>query len=415
MRPTLTIIAAAACLCGSAADRAGAQPADPAFDEKAQRFVDGAIGYFRGTQDDAGGWSVNPAGPNFPAITGLVVTGMLLDPAIDAGDPDVGEALAYILSFRQPDGGIYDRVLASYNTAICLSALSLARNELPEAEAAVGPAVAFLRELQWGGSANVPGSLGDEVAAVDRSHPFYGGVGYGNSGRPDNSNLSLWLQGLEDAGVPGDDPAVQRALVFLQRTQMDARFNDMPYAEGSSQGGFIYATSPSGKPEDMGIGESKAGVITETMSDGTTASRLRAYGSMTYAGFKSYAYAQLAPNDPRVLAAREWIARNYTLDENPGIGLDGYYYYLMVFGRALGATGEAEIDVLRNDMVTRAPWPEDLIDRLLELQQPDGSLRSVDDRWMESNTQLITAYALIAAQHARAAHAASNQDEDETQ
>ena len=43
---------------------------------------------------------------------------------------------------------------------------------------------------------------------------------------------------LQDAGVPGDDPAVQRALVFLERTQMNGATNSMPYAEGSTQGGL---------------------------------------------------------------------------------------------------------------------------------------------------------------------------------
>ncbi|MEO0632191.1 MAG: hypothetical protein AAFY46_15925, partial [Planctomycetota bacterium] len=345
----------------------------------------------------AAGWAVPPQGPVFPAITGLAITGILMDPAIDTTDPDVLNGIEFMLSYRQPDGGIYDRILASYNTAICVSALALARDELPEADVAIEPAVSFLRELQWGSTANVPAGLQDEVDAVDRSHPFFGGVGYGRSGRPDNSNLTLWLQALEDAGVPGDDPAVQRALTFLERTQMLGTVNDMPYAEGSTQGGFIYATSPSGDEAELGIGESKAGEIDETLSDGTTASRFRAYGSMTYAGFKSYAYAQLDENDPRVAAAMRWMAANYTLDENPGIGTDGYYYYLLVFGRALGARGLLILPTDRGN----ADWTTDLADKLLDLQQPDGSVRSVDDRWMEDNPVLITSYALIAAQNAR--------------
>lgn len=298
---------------------------------RARAVADRAIAYLRAQQDESGGWGVRAEGPNFPAITGLVVTGMLLDPAIDAGDADVDEGLRYILGFRQPDGGIYDRVLASYNTSICLSALALAREEMPEAEAGVGPAVAFLRQLQWGTDKAMAGPLGDEAQSVSIEHPFYGGVGYGNHSRPDNSNLNFWLQALQDAGVPGDDPAVRRALVFLERTQMDGAINTMPYAQGSRQGGFIYATSPSG--EALGVGESKGEPIEETLSDGTAASRLRAYGSMTYAGFKSFAYAGLERSDPRVIAARRWIAQNYTLEENPGTGTDGYYYSLMVFGQ----------------------------------------------------------------------------------
>src|SRR5690606_32581952 len=118
------------------------------------------------------------------AVTGLVITGMLMDPEINAGDTDVGEGLGYILSFRQPDGGIYDRVLASYNTAICLSALALARDELPEAEVSVEPAVKFLRQLQWGADQTVQGALSDEAQPVARTHPFYGGVGNGSHSRP---------------------------------------------------------------------------------------------------------------------------------------------------------------------------------------------------------------------------------------
>ena len=338
-------------------------------------------------------------GPNFPAVTGLVITGMLLDPDINAGDTDVAEGIGYILTFRQPDGGIYDRILASYNTAICTSALALARDELPEAEESVEPAVKFLRQLQWGADQTAQGALSDEAQPVARTHPFYGGVGYGSHSRPDNSNLNFWLQALQDAGVPGDDPAVQRALVFLERTQMNGATNSMPYAEGSTQGGFIYSVGPSGDEQD--IGESKGPTIEETLSDGTTASRLRAYGSMTYAGFKSFAYAGLTRSDPRVIAARKWLAQNYTLDENPGVGTDGYYYYLMVFGRALNTWGEKTVNVQNEDMMLRRDWAKDLIDTLESLQQADGSFRVVDDRWMEDNPVLITAYSLIALQQAR--------------
>jgi hypothetical protein len=38
---------------------------------------------------------------------------------------------------------------------------------------------------------------------------------------------------------------------------------------------------------------------------------------------------------------------------------------------------------------------------LITLQQDDGSFRSVDDRWMEDNLVLITAYALNALSDAK--------------
>ncbi|GAB5496650.1 MAG: terpene cyclase/mutase family protein [Phycisphaerales bacterium] len=382
------------CACAAAQD---------SLDERAERIAERAIEFLRTQQHESGGWAVRDEGPNFPAITGLAVTGMLLDPEINARDEHVAKGLGYILSHRQDDGGIYDRVLASYNTAICLSALALARDDLPEAEQSVEPAVAFLRELQWGGSANAPAALQDEVQPVAREHPFYGGVGYGSHSRPDNSNLNFWLQALQDAGVPGDDPAVQRALVFLERTQMNDSTNPMPYAEGSSQGGFIYATSPSSHEHELGIGESKAGTITESTTAGEEVSRLRAYGSMTYAGFKSYAFAQLERTDPRVLAARKWIAQNYTIEENPGMGTEGYYYFILVFGRAMNEWGDKYIDVQHEDMMFRRDWAEDLVTQLESLQQADGSFKVVDDRWMEADPVLVTSYSLISLQNAREA------------
>ncbi len=465
---------------------------------QARGMIEQSIEYLRTQQDEeTGGWAVMPEGvPQFPAISALVLNGMLMEPDIGPDDPSVSKGVDFVLGYRQPDGGIYDKVLASYNTSITLSAL--ARVNTRESGEAIQAAQAFLKGVQWSEDAlDHP-----ETGAIDRDHPYYGGVGYGGSGRPDNSNLTFMLQGLRDSGLDCDDEAFERAMVFLSRTQMHEDVNDMPYAQGSTQGGFIYATSPNG--EHLGVGESKAGTIEETLSDGTTASRLRAYGSMTYAGFKSYIYANLDRDDPRVQMAYDWIRANYTLEENPGLGESGMYYYFVTFSRAMdawglptittvgetvtlaverrtdlperdqrgnhmagevgarvnamlreifeeneyvemrdeagvvhrlstresttlrslqfedGRTGEL-VGTARMEIVIGTPkigdrltidiemdirlteqrdWANDLIDRLAELQNEDGSFRSVDDRWMEDNPVLITAYALLALQHA---------------
>lgn len=378
--------------CASAAHaQTGGQPS-PERLAQAREMRDKAVEYLLDQQDaGTGGWSVRPDGPNLPAITGLVLMGMTADDALPTRDEATKRAVdrgyEFLYSYQQGDGGIYDRILPQYNTAISLAALS--RLDTQRARDAARDALAFLRTLQYSEDNTNP------ELRVSRSHPFYGGIGYGGSGRPDNSNMHMFMMALEEAGVPSDDPAVQRALVFLQRTQMDGRVNEMDYAEGSRQGGFIYATSPSG--EQIGVGESKAGTIEETLSDGTTASRLRAYGSMSYAGFKSYVYADLPRDDVRVTAARTWIGENYTLEENPGIGTDGYYYFILTFSRALDAFGEPTLEVVADGRSTRRTnWADDLIAQLATLQNDDGSFRSVDDRWMENNPVLITAYSLIA-------------------
>jgi squalene-hopene/tetraprenyl-beta-curcumene cyclase len=407
----------------SAAAAAPALAIDEAHRKKGEEMIARSIAYLKTQQDAAsGGWAVpaNPGAPAYPAITGLVINGMAMQPGVKLTGPDADGAIAagvrYILSLQQPDGGIYDRVLPSYNTSICISAL--ARVGTPEAREGIRKATEFLKTLQWSENSLTAGPAAGDVQRVPKDSPFYGGVGYGRSGRPDLSNLGFFIQAMHDAEVPASDPAYARAVEFLQRVQMDDRFNPMPYAKGSRQGGFIYSTSES--RDNPGGGQSFAGHIEETMDDGTRVSRLRCYGSMTYSGFKSYLYAHLAHDDPRVQAAMGWIQRHYTLAENPGVGTDGLYYYLLTFARALDAWGAERIQAWDAPTTPEpagpgaaappepepqgAPkerdWANDLIDRLAELQNEDGSFRSVDDRWMENNPVLITAYSLVALQHA---------------
>jgi len=128
---------------------------------------------------------------------------------------------------------------------------------------------------------------------------------------------------------------------------------------------------------------------------------LRAYGSVSYAGFKSYLYAGLKKDDPRVQAVLDFCRHNYTVAENPRAGTDGQYYYYVAFARALRAAQIDTIDAVGADgkSVPRN-WRADLINQLATMQNADGSFKSVDERWMEDNPVLITAYALLAAQNA---------------
>lgn len=381
------------CVCAS-----GALAIDEAHEKKADEMIARAVDYLRTQQLEDGTWSVNPDGPRMPAVTGLVLSGMLAGPDADISDEQISKAIQSLLDAQQPDGGIYELILPNYNTSIAVSALS--RVDTPEARDAIERAEAFLRTLQWGDAAGDAGIAGRESQRVDESHPYYGGVGYGGHGRPDGSNLNVFVQAMHDAGVEHDDPAMLRAVTFLERLQMVDAINDQAYADGSSQGGFIYSTGPEG--DQAGDGESKAGMIEESLDDGTRVSRLRAYGSMTYAGFKSYVYAKLDEDDPRVQHALTWITSHYTLEENPGLGDEGLYYFFVTFAQALDAWGEETIEVVADDStVQERDWANDLIDRLAELQDEDGSFRSVHERWMEGSPVMTTAYALIALQTAR--------------
>lgn len=359
--------------------------------QRARVLIDRAIAYLRTQQDpDTGAWREPPDAPAFPAFTGLVVTGMLLDPRLDQHDPAIAAGVRSILSHAKPGGGIHDGVLPTYNTAICLSAL--ARVHTPDAATAIERGLSYLRTLQYHDRNTGGDEAPDFHEPVPPEHPYYGGLGYGSHGRPDLSNLGFFLQAMHDTGVSAEDPAIQRAIVFLKRVQMLDATNDMPYADGSEQGGFVYATVPDSESIDGLAGQSQAGSYEETTADGRTIVRLRAYGSMTYVGFKSLLYADLDPSDPSVDAAWRWINEHASFDENPGLGDDGRYYMYCAMARALDASG--------HDTVNGQDWRDAIVERLADLQQPDGSFRPLSKRWMESDPVLITAYALIALEHA---------------
>src|SRR2546422_455251 len=74
--------------------------------------------------------------------------------------------------------------------------------------AVIGDAVVFLKKLQW-----------DEGDGKGREDDYYGGAGYDSKSRPDLSNMQTFLEGLKAAGVPPDDPAYQKALIFVSRCQ----------------------------------------------------------------------------------------------------------------------------------------------------------------------------------------------------
>jgi len=387
-RLTTTFVATLV-LCGLVLTTVG-QPAyalDLEHWKKANASVEKGIEYLRQTQNEDGSWTNAPG----PAVTALAVSVMLDRPNIDRTDPDVAKALNYILSHRKPDGSIHNGILSNYNTSIAISALSKVKDH-PDAAAAVADAINYLRTIQWTDQVDPAGNQ------VDANHPWYGGAGYGGSGRPDMSNTQIMVQALHDAGLDCNDPMFQKAMVFINRTQ-GHESNDLFADKIVQDGGFIYSTSIN--KDNIGVPESKASPeMIEAGKAGKPVSNLRTYGSITYAGFKSYLYANLSRDDPRVTAAWEWIGKNYTTKVNPGMpeAMDqqGVYYYYMTFGRALAAFGSTYVPTADG----KRDWANDLVNELVTRQNEDGSWANPEKRWMEDDSNLATCYALIALTNA---------------
>jgi len=366
---------------------AGTEAIAPARLAEAQRLINGGVRYLLATRDADGGWSIH--GALKPAITAMVLKALVQHPDFDAESEVVARGFDVLLSYQRTDGAdagaIYNppEGLANYTTAVAVMALAAADD--PRHTAAMRRAVEFLKGQQI-----VAGSESPEGEAIDEAHPFYGGVSYDRHGRPDLSNVGMWAQALHDAGVSGEDPAFQRAAVFLTRTQNRSESNTLAWAAaGSNDGGFAYAPALAG---DLTAGESKAG-------PGPGETGLRSYGSMTYVGFKSLLYAEVGRDDPRVRAAWDWIRTYWSLDSNPNMpavqSLQGLYYYYHAFAKALRAWGQ---DVVTDAEGHEHNWRAELIQTLAARVGDDGSWVNDADRWQEGSPVLVTTYAVITLQ-----------------
>lgn len=321
------------------------------------------INFLRTTQADDGSWTA----PDAVGISALAATA-LLKSGLSNEDPTVSNALAHLQTFVQEDGGIYHKGSQhrNYETSIALLAFQAANVDGQYDSIALN-AVSFLKGLQW-----------DESEGIDQSDTAYGGAGYGSHERPDMSNTQFMLDAFIAAGLTKDDPAVQKALVFVSRAQnLETEHNTTPYASKIEDGGFYYTPAAGG--------ETKAGL--------TPNGGLRSYASMTYAGLKSMIYAGLTEDDQRVKAATEWIKRFYTLEENPGVGQQGLFYYYHTFAKTLSVLN---VDQFEEADGTKHDWRKELTQHLSDVQQPNGSWVNPTDRWYEGNPDLVTAYALLA-------------------
>ena len=112
-----------------------------------------------------------------------------------------------------------------------------------------------------------------------------------------------------------------------------------------------------------------------------------------------------ARHDPRVQAAQKWIVENYSVDENPGMPKgkehQGLFYYYLSMGKALRLMGARTLKLPDG---TEAEWARDLGDKLVALQRADGSwVNEHEERWLEGDPLLATAYAAVALAECRAA------------
>lgn len=313
-----------------------------------------------------------------PALTALSLIAILRSGLADTSEfqQSIETGFSFLRSLAKKDGGIYAEGLSNYNTALCL--------------------LAFLQKRRESDSALIHGARDFLVRqqAQEMVRPeLNGGIGYGPTGvspkrmHPDLDNTMISLEALrafelseKTRETPANAPGLDwKAVVsFVSRCQNLAQTNPEPWVARSpaERGGFVYYP-----------GFSNAGEVAE--EGGRKA--LRSSGSMSYAGLLSFIYAEIPKEDPRIDAALGWLKGNFTLEENPGLGKQGLFYYYHLMAKALVASG---VETLQTAGKTHH-WARELGIELINRQESGGFWVNDTGRWMEKDQVLVTAYSLL--------------------
>ena len=257
-------------------------------------------------------------------------------------------AFAFIKRNTNGDGalGQMDETAAdypNYATALAIAVMVKARQSGRNLD--VAPMVAHLRSQQFA-----------EANGWKREDLPYGAWGMGgpihrppDPGHVDLSMTRYVLEALRAAGVPASDPAITKALVYLERSQND-------------DGGFFFSTV---NPEINKAGEAGGGYSS--------------YGTATADGLLALRAAGIADRDARASKAINWLKGHHKADRAPGF--DGtareawgsglrFYYGSVISKTALGLP------------VNLPP------------QAPDGSFRNENKMVKEDDPLIATAFAV---------------------
>ena len=354
------LLALASCVLLALPSARAADAMDPALREKARRAVDAGLNYMRGQQATDGSVARSVG------ITALSLRGFLESHrGYNEGDGAfITRQVEFLLSKVKSDGSISESLQnTSYNTAVAMVALSATKN--PKYSGVIAGAQKFLIGHQI-----------DEGEGYKPDHRYFGGIGYGGDERPDMSNVYLAVEGLKAASTDPKDPVWQKALVFVSRSQNRSESNDQKWA--GNDGGFIYM--PGWNPPEFENG-------------------MGSYGGMTAAGLLSLLFAGVEKSDPRVQAAYKWMTANYTLELNPGTTKKhGIFYFYNAFAKVMSAYGE---DTFTDAKGQKHNWKSELAQKLVSLQAADGTWSNPDSKaWWEDKPQLVTAWSVIALEHA---------------
>jgi squalene-hopene/tetraprenyl-beta-curcumene cyclase len=325
------------------------------------------------------------------------------DPAVTAA---FERGLDFVATLITADGalrtGLDGPTYPYYAIAGTLLALGAAGPAGERHEAVRQALIGLLRERQF-----------SEARGWTPADPSYGGWGYypelpdknARGGHPDarlTANLSATvfsIGALRLAGVSAEDPALQKARVFVERCQNWGAVSDRPGSTTTrdprfDDGGFFFSPL---------VPDSNKAGSAGTDAGGRT--RYRSYGSMTADGLRALLRLGVPFDHERVQVASRWLAQHFSVEANPGAfpreaelrRASSYYYYVWSAAHALRAMGATEVDTSAG----RVHWARALAAALLARQRPDGSWANASMELREDDPLVATPFAMAALGIAR--------------
>jgi squalene-hopene/tetraprenyl-beta-curcumene cyclase len=359
---------------------------DQSLFQEARHSVSIALDWLQKSQTPEGFWTNKEQ----PALSALALRSFLH--ADKAGvsilkyDSTIAKGFRYLESCVQKDGGIYIKGYENYNTAIAMIAFLSANN--PNYRQIIVNANNYLVGMQM-----------DEKEKGKSDYQFDGGIGYNKDGHSDMNNTTWSLEAIylakQQQPKPSQEPEKkdvtqqkemkdlnwQAAIDFISRCQNLAKTNPASWVSEDSinKGGFLYYPG-STKADPKDVNGKKV---------------LPSYGTMSLAGIMALLFADVPKQDIRIQEAFKWLQKNYTLDENPGLGQQGIYFYYYIMAKSLKIYGVDTLQVKGKESVL---WRKKLLERLVSLQKKDGFWQNTNGRWWENDPVLATTYALLAAE-----------------
>ena len=220
-------------------------------------------------------------------------------------------------------------------------------------------------------------------------NPYEGGIGYGDDGpHSDVSNTTFAMEALREtrSAMDGQDVAAANdlnwdaALAFLQRCQNLPKYNAQPWVTGDAEERrrlHLHAARRRQPRRGRHGRQESAPLLRQHELLGPAQLHLRRSDQGRSAGHR------------RLRLARHGIIR---VEENPGLGASGLFYYYHTMSKALSTYGADQLPLAGGKS---ANWRHDLALKLIDLQASEGSwVNAKSGRWWEKDPVLVTSYAV---------------------